>query len=219
MSIARYDACWDEFIGGDHISRPSFGEGVALTLLYWLRDESIIQRLARLQRAVASAVPLKMIPLDALHITVRYIGELTDRPDKDSELKPDRVPELVAHLKATLHDFPSFPVALRRINSFRVCPFAEVHDGGMVLRIRDAVEPGLREMGFPRHEYGPRGFLPHLSLGYFDEEGDGAAARQVVAGIRDTDLGAAQVNALSLVKVPWSAGMYHLEAVEELPLA
>jgi hypothetical protein len=34
MSIARYDACWDEFIAGDHISRPSFGEGVALVLLY-----------------------------------------------------------------------------------------------------------------------------------------------------------------------------------------
>ena len=44
-------------------------------------------------------------------------------------------------------------------------------------------------------------------------------ARHVVAGVRDTDLGAVQVNALSLVKAPWSAGMYHLEAVEELPLA
>jgi 2'-5' RNA ligase len=219
MSTSRYDACWDEFIAGGHISRPSFGEGVALVLLYWLRDKAIIHRLAQLQRTVASAVSLTLIPLDALHITVRYIGELTALPQKDSELKPDRVPELVAHLKATLHDFPSFPVALRRINSFHVCPFAEVHDGGMTLRIRNAVQPGLREMGFPRHEYGPRGFLPHLSLGYYDEEGDGAAARQVVAGIRDTDLGVVQVNALSLVKAPWSAGMYHLQAVEELQLA
>jgi 2'-5' RNA ligase len=219
MPTAFYDANWDEFFAGDHISRPQFGEGVALVLLYWLRDEAIIHRLARLQRTVASAVPLNIIPLDALHITVRYIGELTKRPQKDSELKSDRIPELVAHVKAKLHDFPSFPVALRRINSFHVCPFAEAHDGGVILRIRDALEPGLREMGFPHYESGPRGFLPHLSLGYYDEEGDGAAARRVVAGIRETDLGVVKVNALSLVKAPWSAGMYHLEVVEELPLA
>ena len=219
MPTSRYDACWDEFIIGDHISPPSFGEGVALTLLFWLRDQAIIQRLAGLQRRVASAVPLKVIPREALHITVRYIGELTNHPQRDSELRPDRIPELLAFLRTTLLDLPSFSVSLRRINSFRVCPFAEVHDGGAILRIRDAVEPGLREMGFPHYESGSRGFLPHLSLGYYGEVSDGAAARQLVEGIRETDLGQVQVNALSLVKAPWTAGMYHLEAVEELPLA
>jgi 2'-5' RNA ligase len=175
--------------------------------------------MAELQRIVARAVPVDPIPLDALHITVRYFGELSDQPQEESEFHPDRLPSLLAQLRAVLRDWPAFPVALRRINSFFICPFFEVHDNGVVNGMRSALEPGLRELGFGSADYGPRGYLPHLTLGYYNEDGDGVAAREVLAQLRERELGQLEVTKLSLITAPWRDGMYHLELMEEFVLA
>jgi 2'-5' RNA ligase len=214
-----YNEFWDDFAEGDHIARAWRGEGVSLVLLFWLRDPGMIERVAELQRVVARAVPIDPISLDALHITVRYFGELSDQPQKESEFHPDRLPGLLAQLRAGLRDWPAFSVALRRVNSFFICPFFEVHDNGVVNGIRAALEPGLRELGFGSADYGPRGYLPHLTLGYYNEDGDGAAARDVLAHLRQQELGQLKVTKLSLVTAPWRDGMYNLELMEEFLLA
>lgn len=224
MSTAVYDEFWEEFILGDHISREPRGEGVALVLLVWLEDREVIERTAQLQRTLTNTLSLDPIPRDALHITVRFFGELAeppeadDQPEVDPQIHPDRVPGLVQHLRAVLKGWGAFPVVLRRINSFFICPFIEVHDEGEVNRIRDALEPGLRGMGFRSFDYGQKGFVPHLTLGYYNEDGDGAAAREALARLRHTEVGAVQVDRLTLIKAPWSEGMYRLETVEALEL-
>ena len=93
-----YDESWQDFARGEHILRAGRGEGIGLVLLVWLQERQIAERMAELQRAVADVVPMDPIPRDALHITVRYLGEVTDHPEKATELHPDRLPETITSL-------------------------------------------------------------------------------------------------------------------------
>ena len=61
--------------------------------------------------------------------------------------------------------------------------------------------------------------VSHVTLGYYySEDGSGRSARQVLRELREREVGAIEVGNLTLVKAPWSGGLYHLEPVSDVQL-
>lgn len=213
-----YDAIYQEFMQGDHISRMPMWEGIGLGLIVPVHNVDILARLAAIQRQIEAALGIPTVPLDTAHVTVRSCGRLTDNRVPPFEISPAELPVLIARLADLLHGVPCFDIALRRVNSFFVCPIVEAHDGGAIGRIRARLAPGLAELGLRDLDYGRYGFVPHLTLAYYPQSGDGAAARQVVAELRSEVLGMLHVDALWLVKAQMSEQLCCLETVHQFNL-
>jgi 2'-5' RNA ligase len=211
-----YDRVWTNFTQLHRISRAPRGEGTGLVLLVWIQDQRVRDKITKLQNTIADRHPIDLIPLDALHITVRDMGTITHQTQETDHIHSDKLPRIQEHLGKIIPNLASFTAHLRRINSFSICPFIEVHDNGAVDSIRDAIQPGLTDIDIPINR--PTGYLPHLSLGYYTKPGDRTRIQEVLSGIREQRIGTIEVNRLSLIKAPWSEGMFHLELIQEFRL-
>ncbi len=214
-----YDEIYREFMQGDHISRMPLWEGIGLGLIVPVYDADILARMVAIQYRIVAALNIPAVALDTAHVTVRSCGRLTDEPASPWKISPADLPALIVRLTDLLRDVPCFDIALHRISSFFVCPIVEAHDDGAIGRIRARLVPGLAGLGLPDLDYGRYGFVPHLTLAYYSQNGDGAAARQIVTALRDETLGVLHVEALSLVKAQMREQLCCLETVHQFNLA
>lgn len=213
-----YDEVWTEFSQSSLILRMPLWEGVGLGLIVCVQDQVILKNIHAVQRRIETRLDIPTVPLDTAHITVRSFGQIVERPQTAHQLAPNRIPAVIDLLTPPLSDIPRFDVHLARVGSFMVCPIAEVHDGGAIWAIRARINPPLADAGFVDFDYGRHGFVPHLTLAYYPQDGDGAEAQSTIAELRDTHLGALHVDRLALVKAEMSEQLCCLETIHEFKL-
>jgi 2'-5' RNA ligase len=211
-----YNDFWEQFIRND-LKPASHEGGIGLGLIIWLKDSAIIEKIVEIQQTIAQSLSLVAIPRDSLHITVRNFGTMTEQPRGDLKVSPIQLPILLNHLQDILKDWPVFDATLRKVNSFSTAPFVEVYDGGVISGMRKAVEK-LRDLGFGEYDYGPTGYVPHITLGYYEASHEKVKARKVVQALRDRMVGEIQVKKLILAKAFWTSGVYDLKSVNEFEL-
>ncbi len=115
-------------------------------------------RLEQEVRALRGArLPVRWVAADALHLTLKFLGEVPDA----------RVGEIEHALKEVAGAFAPFRLELRGLGAFpnprspRVV-WVGVHAPAELGRLAGAVEEAMAGLGFPREN---RPFSPHLTLG------------------------------------------------------
>ena len=218
MTRSTYDAIWERFAYGDHISKMPQRDDIGVGLIVHIQEQAIVDRISAIQRQIEHVSTFIPTPLDALHLTVRNLGALIDQPKGKQTVSPGQLPDVIGALGCGLSGTHGFGIHLRRVNSFLVCPIVEVHDNGHILAIRQDLETELGSLGLTDYDYGSHGFVPHLTLGYYSEDGDGAMARQVLSGLREVDIGQIQVTKLVLIRADLRTGVCCLEPIHEYKL-
>ena len=220
MTRSIYDEIWEQFAHGDHISQMPHREGIGLGvgLIVRVQNPEIVERISVIQRQLERCSAFAPSPLDTLHITVRNLGALVDHPKRKQEVSPEQLPALIESIGRALADRDRFSVHLNRVNSFFICPIIEIHDDGRILSIRKQLAPELAALGVVDYDYGPRGFVPHLTPGYYTENNDGATARQAISTVRDTHAGLIHVTELMLVRARLAPGICCLEPIHTFNL-
>ena len=184
-----YDEVWEQFVRerrlefGGHTD-PEWREGHALSasLVIPVEASRFRERLEPLRDALRPFVSLH--PDHFLHITLLFAGFLVEKPERNNEVSLERLEEIEGSARRTLSDFPAFIVRLANLNAFPGAAFVEVHDGGMLDRLRAALceACGLRKPSGP----------PHLTLAYFHVP-DGTPAPEefmsAIARYRDWPVG------------------------------
>jgi len=124
-----------------------------------IEDVRILNEIIRIRDRVAacsSDIDLKVVEDENLHITLRFIGEISDITVKD-----------VIKVLEGIRGFKKFSIRLRGLGAFpsqsrpRVI-WLGISDGSTQLKlIRDHIESGLRKLGISgeREE-----FVPHITL-------------------------------------------------------
>ncbi|MGD2131901.1 MAG: RNA 2',3'-cyclic phosphodiesterase [Maricaulaceae bacterium] len=114
--------------------------------------DEIIERIVPLQRGVAGA---KWRPPEALHLTLRFFGEIDERAaeDLDHELGEVRSAAFEVALKGAGWFGGEQPSAL----------WAGVEENAALQRLAAGCERAARKTGLPPE---PRGFVPHVTLAY-----------------------------------------------------
>jgi 2'-5' RNA ligase len=203
MFTQPYEDVWNSFINGNFISKGTIWGGEGLALIVPIEHSDLLSNIQKLQVDLSAKIPFEPHLPETLHITITLFGN----PSSDA------VPGLVNLLHEKLAQFPQFVVQITGINSFFRAPFLEVHDGGIVSSIASTLQPGLRELGYPVFDYGSRGQIFHVTLGAYNQDGDGASARHLLKKLRPMDFGKILVDELRLVRT--SAGkpyrMFNLE--------
>jgi 2'-5' RNA ligase len=146
------------------------------------------------------------------------MGELTGKVANQREPDRSQVSVLGQRLGEALSDTTCFQVTLKQVNSFFTCPFAEAHDNGAIRRMGERIEAGLNTLRVWKQDYGGMGYIPHMTLGYYREDGDGAEVRKVLNRLRGSEVGLLAVDRVNLVEAEWWGGRYRLKSVIEYEL-
>jgi 2'-5' RNA ligase len=194
MDTQAYESVWNTFINGDHISEGAIWGGEGLALIVPIEQPELLSKIQKLQSEICTVIPFEPHLPETLHITISLFGN----PSSIA------IPELVDFLLEKIAPFPPFEVQIMGVNSFFRCPFLEVHDGGIISSVASTLKPGLRELGYPIFDYGPRGQIFHVTLGAYTQDGDGINVRELLKQLRPTDFGKIHVDELRLVRT--SAG-------------
>jgi 2'-5' RNA ligase len=175
-----YDEVWEQFVRerrlefGGHTD-PEWREGHALSasLVVPVEAPRFRERLEPLRDALRPFVSLH--PDHFLHITLLFAGFLVEKPERNNEVSLERLEEIEGSARRTLSDFPAFIVRLANLNAFPGAAFVEVHDGGMLDRLRAALceACGLRKPSGP----------PHLTLAYFHVPDGTPAPEELMSAI------------------------------------
>ena len=195
-----YEELWRKFRrdrrlepGGHTNPEWQDGHGLSVSFLIPVEAGNALEGLRPLQEALKPFPFVSLHPDHFMHITLLLPGFLVQEPEADDELSPDRLEELASGAREALADFPPFPAELRNLNAFPGAVFVEVHDGGMIGGLREAVRVrcGLAKPPGP----------PHLTVAYIKVPEDRAAPDAFVEAVgryRDRYVGEIEVNCVEL---------------------
>src|SRR5918995_2078193 len=176
--MEAYDRVWKRFVEGRRLEfggymDPTWQEGHRLSASLIIPGEAsrFHERLEPLREALRTFPFVSLHPDHFMHITLLLLGFLVDEPEEEDEISRERLSEIEAGARRAVSGFPAFNARLANLNAFPGAAFVELHDGGMLDRLRDAVcgYCGLEKPSGP----------PHLTLAYFHAP-DGTPASEAL---------------------------------------
>ncbi len=131
-------------------------EAIRSFMAFDLDSESVLQRMKEAQKGLVSTdADLKLVEPGNIHITVRFLGNIT----------PDTAERIFEEMKKV--QFAPFDVRIHGVGAFPNARYARVlwagiTEGADQLRsIFNQLETGLSHLGFAPD---PKGFSPHLTI-------------------------------------------------------
>ncbi len=170
----------------------------------------------RLQRAAGSLrvaqLPVRWVQADALHLTLKFLGEVPERQVGAIEAALDRVAASVPAFDLELRGLGGFP----KLENPRVV-WVGVHAPPELGRLASAVEQAMAELGFPREG---RPFAPHLTLGRAERDARASAFRQLPRLAAEFDFSARiSARSIDLMRSHLSPRGARYERLHAAPLA
>jgi 2'-5' RNA ligase len=200
VGVGGYAEVWERFVEGRRLefgghTDPSWREDHALSasLIVPVDAASLSERLEPMREALRPFPFVSLHPDHFLHITLALLGFVSEEPEEEDEVSPERLREIEADARRGLSDFPAFPVRLANLNAFPGAAFVEAHDGGMLDELRGALSTscGLRKPSGP----------PHLTLAYFQVPDGTPAPDELVSAVarfRDWPVGEMTVEGVEM---------------------
>ena len=218
--MAGYAEVWERFVRerrlefGGHTD-PGWREGHALSssLMIPVEASRFRERLEPLRDALRPFPFVSLHPDYFMHITLLLPGFLVENPEGEGEVSRERLKEIEAAARRALSGFAAFTVRLANLNAFPGAAFVEVHDGGMLERLREVlrVSCGLKKPSGP----------PHMTLAYCRAP-DGAAAPEelisTIARYRDWDVGELAVESVKMTLLDLRLDYPEPETLADMPL-
>jgi 2'-5' RNA ligase len=220
VGVNGYEEVWERFVRerrlefGGHMD-PAWSEGHKLSASFMIPVPAsrFRARLERLRDALRPFPFVSLHPDHFMHITLLLLGFLVKEPEEEGEVSRERLGEIAASARPTLSGFPAFTLRLANLNAFPGAAFVEVHDDGMLDRLRDAL---CASCGLERPS-GP----PHLTLAYFHARDGTPAPEELVSAIsryRDWEVGEVAVGSVEMTLLDLRLDYPEPETLSEIPL-
>jgi RNA 2',3'-cyclic 3'-phosphodiesterase len=134
----------------------SMAESIRSFMAFDLNSDAVLKRLREAQSLlVGTGADLKPVEPQNIHVTVRFLGNIT--PSMVEKIYEKMVKVQFVPFDIKIHGVGAFP----DVRYPRVC-WAGITEGADQLRsIFSQLEPQLRELGFAAD---PKGFSPHLTI-------------------------------------------------------
>lgn len=184
QSVQGYEEIWEKFVtertldfGGHRDPAWQSGHDFSASFVVPVDVSRFADRLQPMRDDLENEPYVSLHPDHFMHITLLLLGFLTPEPDDPNEVSSERLTQLGETAKETLANFPPFSVELANLNAFPGAVFVEVHDGGEISRLQDALCSGC---GLKRPP-GP----PHMTLAYLQAPDGTPAPDSLVSAISE----------------------------------
>lgn len=193
-----YEELWKKFrrerrLEPEEQEGPEQRDGLSASFMVPVEAKSILDGLGFVRKALRPFPFVSLHPDHFMHITLLLPGFLVREPESEDQLSPARLEELASGAREALVGSASFSMELRNLNAFPGAAFVEVHDGGALVEMREAIRKRCGLSGPP----GP----PHLTVAYLratDGEAAPDAFVEAVEGYRNRRVGEIRVDRVEL---------------------
>ena len=211
---------WQKFLrerrlefGGHTDPEWQNGHDLSASFVVPVETEHIHGALEPLREALRPFPFISLHPDHFMHITLLLPGFVVREPKTEDELSPGRLEELASEAREAIAGFHPFSAELRNLNAFPGAVFVEIHDGGKLGELREAIRQrcGLAEPPGP----------PHLTLAYIQAPDDTPAPEpfvRAIGGHRDAPIGELRVDRVDLTLLDVGEEYPEPETFAELPL-
>jgi 2'-5' RNA ligase len=194
--FATFEEAWSFFLTREEPLEEFFGRlpDHESYILCWLLpfERSLVPRIQTAQRSFAALEWIDPQPEHFLHTSIAAVAVSPRRPTAD---------EITAAAEAARRAWSGvqpFDVHYRRVNCFHDAVVVEVSGDGPKTLVERLVDEGAVDT------VDPEVFLPHVTIGAFNERADASALRHALTQIRDLDVGRQRVGEATLCLVPAS---------------
>jgi 2'-5' RNA ligase len=218
--VAGYPEVWERFVrarrlefGGYTDSGWRKGHALSASLMIPVEASRFGGRLEPLRDALRPFPFVSLHPNHFMHITLLLLGFLVEEPEEQDEVSRERLVEIEVSARRALSGFPAFTVRLANLNAFPGAAFVEVHDEGMLDRLRKvlSVSCGLKKPSGP----------PHMTLAYFQAPDGTPAPKELISAIarfRAWDVGELAVESVEMTLLYLRLDYPEPETLAEMPL-
>ena len=220
MRMEQYERVWERFVGERRLEfggymDPDWQEGHRLSASLIVPGEAsqFHERLEPLRVALRPFPFVSLHPDHFMHITLVHLGFLVEEPNEEDEVSRGRLQEIEKRARTILADIPAFTVRLASLNAFPGAAFIEVHDGGTLDSLRDALcaSCDLKKPSGP----------PHLTLAYFQAPDGMEAPEELISTIaryRDWPIGEIAVENVEMTLLHLRLEYPEPETLARIPL-
>jgi 2'-5' RNA ligase len=192
--FATFEEAWSFFLTRDEPLEEFFGQlpDRESFILCWLLpfDRRLVPRIRTAQGSFAALEWITPQPEHFLHTSIAAVAVSPRPPTAD---------EITAAAEAARRAWSGvkpFHVHYLRVNCFHDAVVVEVSGEGPKTLVERLVDEGAVDT------VDPEVFLPHVTIGAFNERGNASALRHRLTQIRDLDVGTQQVLEAQLCVVP-----------------
>jgi 2'-5' RNA ligase len=171
----------------------AYHEKVRVFIAVDIDDPLLLSKLERLKDTiVASGVPMKPVETSNIHMTIRFIGEISK----------SKVEEIIEHVLRPIKE-KSFKIVIKGLGAFpsinrpRVIWVGVDQGAEKLVEIRNRIESSLIKLGFSREK--PE-FIPHITLARIKGARNLPMLVRILNEYRDVEIGEMIVNSIRLKK-------------------
>ena len=139
----KFNKLWNRFQNGykPPIYNPeqaadSNGRKNSLTLSIHIEQPDIIKRIQNVTNEIRQIPGVYLMPAEYYHITVKWLGFLTDRKCHRSDIESPMLEQILKQADLIFSNLPEFSLQLGRVNGLESFIVLEVEDKGTIAQIQ-----------------------------------------------------------------------------------
>ena len=201
----KFAFLWDKFQNGYQppIYNPEQAAGCngrrnSVTLSIRIDQPEIIQKIVAVTDSIRQIAGVYIIPPENFHITVKWLGFLTDQKQHDYDLEPQTLEYILEQTDQILSQIPRFSLRFGSVNSLESFIILEVEDNGTIAQIQGRFHEEATRV--PNYSHEGENWLPHLSIAALKHLDELRMLKAKMKGLRHIEIGEIAVSHIDLLQ-------------------
>ena len=220
----KFNDIWNHFQNGynpaiyDPERAAGFeGRKTSLALAILIKDPEILSQIAEVAEIVKRITDVYVMPPDYYHITVKWLGFLTDQKVLECDIEAQTLEQILEQAEQIISRIQAFQVRLGRVNGLESYIVLEAEDNGTIAQIQGHFHSEVTAI--PKYPLEGERWLPHMSIAGVKSKHQLDELKEKIKKIRNTEVGTIEVTHIDLLQAVLQKPYPHCQILQSFPLA
>lgn len=220
----KFNAIWNHFQNGynpaiyDPERAAGFeGRKTSLAFAILIKNPEILAQIAEVAEAIRKITDVYVMPPDYYHITVKWLGFLTDQKVLECDIEAQTLEQILEQAEQIISRIQVFQVRLGRVNGLEGYIVLEAEDNGAIAQIQGHFHS--EATAIPKYPLEGERWLPHMSIAGVKSKRQLDELKEKIKKIRNTEVGTIEVTHIDLLQAVLQKPYPHCQILQSFPLA
>jgi 2'-5' RNA ligase len=220
----KFTNLWNQFQNGykPSVYNPEEAAGCeerknSFMLSIRIEQPEIIKRIRLITNQIHQIPGVYIMPTEYYHITVKWLGFLTDQKERDYDIEPQTLEQILEQTDQILTQVPEFSIRLGSVNGLASFIIIEVEDNGAIAQIQGRFHEEATSV--PIYSIEGEKWLSHLSIAGLKSLEGLNTLKATMDELRHIEIGEIQVTHIDLSQAILQKPCPRCKVLRSFPLA